>query len=754
MKRWIVVTSLLTAAGGVGVGGYTQRHLLLGDAAEATAGEGSGSEQGEAAEDAVPRPIALTAVEEAEDSPLPKNPLRHGHEDLADHDHRGHHDEAVIRGNDETDALPAPNFGPPPSESGNAPTAHLSPPAALPAEAGAQSGSTYAREQPSPAPVTSAADADAGAFGSSRSRFSDAAATGDLQTSTDNAQHFAAGDARQAPIASRFSGAPHEQPLPAQMPADGQYATELPDDDGLAAPPSGSPPPASEADSLRSAPVGLGVTEQSSTGSPRGFAGTGPAPAATIRRQQAIEGSAQPGSKELEGPQTPSLVIEKFAPDEIQIGKPATFEIKVRNVGQATAENVQVRDAVPRGTRLLETMPRAEESGGSVLWQLETLRPGEEKSVSMQLMPVGEGEIGSVATVTFSSQASVRTRSTRPQLLVETTAPRRVLIGENVQLSIRLSNPGTGAATRVVLEEDVPEGLAHAAGRALEFEAGTLKPGETRELELTLKAVKAGIVQNVLRARADANLSVESRADIEVIAPQLAVAIDGPSKRYLERQATHEITISNPGTAPARDVQMVAHLPKGLKFVSANNQGQYDANGHAVYWSLEQLTPSDAGMVSLTTLPMDTGQQKIRVESKASMNLAAAREQVVEVEGLAALFFEVADAADPIEVGGETVYEVRVINQGSKTSTNVRLAAALPPALKPLEAGGATNGVISGQQVVFEPLGRLAPKADALFRIRVQGAASGNQRVRVQLSSDEIPRGVTKEESTRVYADE
>ncbi|MCA9270192.1 MAG: hypothetical protein KDA41_17040, partial [Planctomycetales bacterium] len=205
---------------------------------------------------------------------------------------------------------------------------------------------------------------------------------------------------------------------------------------------------------------------------------------------------------------------------------------------------------------------------------------------------------------------------------------------------------------------------------------------------------------------------------------------------------------------PAHNIEMVAHLPKGLKFVGANNQGQYDAASHAVYWSLEQLGAKDKGAVELTTLPLEAGQQKIRVESKADMGLATAGEHVVEVEGLAALFFEVADAADPIEVGGETIYEVRVINQGSKTSTNVRLAAALPPAMKPLEAGGASTGVIQGQTVVFEPLARLAPKADALFRIRVQGLERGNQRVRVQLASDEIPSGVTKEESTRVYSDD
>ena len=47
------------------------------------------------------------------------------------------------------------------------------------------------------------------------------------------------------------------------------------------------------------------------------------------------EGTGQPGSKQLEGPQSPQLTIEKSAPPEIQVGKPATFRITVRNTGQA-----------------------------------------------------------------------------------------------------------------------------------------------------------------------------------------------------------------------------------------------------------------------------------------------------------------------------------------------------------------------------------------------------------------------------------
>ncbi len=129
-------------------------------------------------------------------------------------------------------------------------------------------------------------------------------------------------------------------------------------------------------------------------------------------------------------------------------------------------------------------------------------------------------------------------------------------------------------------------------------------------------------------------------------------------------------------------------------------------------------------------------------------------EQAVIVEGISALFFEVADMDDPIEVGGQTMYEIRVVNQGSKEATNVQLAAELPPGLQPVAAEGPTRHGIESGRVVFAPLPRLAPKADTTYRIRVQGVQPGDLRMKVQVVTDEIRTPITKEESTRVYSDQ
>lgn len=477
--------------------------------------------------------------------------------------------------------------------------------------------------------------------------------------------------------------------------------------------------------------------------------------ASAVEPAGGIVGKGRPGEKQLEGEQAPWLTIEKSAADEIQIGTPAIFAIRVRNVGEVAAHGVEVHDEIPHGTELLEARPQAARiAAGRVVWKIGTLKPGDETIVEMELMPTAEGEIGSVASVYFASQASARTRSTRPQLALDVTVPSEVLVGENVKLSIKVSNPGTGKATGVVLTENIPEQLDHPAGAELEYEIGELKPGESRQVDLTMSAVKAGQVLNQLVARGDGQLQAQRQTQFMVVAPQLEISMQGPKRRYLDRQATYTVTVSNPGTAPAKEVQLVTHLPKGLQFVGANNSGEYDPETNSVHWALAELPAQQTGQVTLTALPIEPGEQMLRVESVAERGLAAEQQEVVMVEGVAAILFQLGDVDDPIEVGGETTYEIRVVNQGSKAASNVQVVAIFPRELKPRSAKGPTRYAVEGQQVRFQPLGRLAPKDETVYQVRAQGLAPGDLRVQVQLMTDEMQSPVTKEESTRVFGDE
>ena len=465
-------------------------------------------------------------------------------------------------------------------------------------------------------------------------------------------------------------------------------------------------------------------------------------------------GTGRPGEQLLEGIQSASISIHKLAPPEIQVGKRCTFAIRIRNTGQRTAQNVQVHDEIPLGTELVGTAPHATVSGSQLVWDLGSLSVGEERLVEMELVPTEEREIGSVASVTLAAQASAKARCTRPQLELRLTTKPEVLVGQQHLVQVEVSNPGSGDATGVMLLETIPSGVSHEAGPALEYEVGTLKAGETRKMELVLTAEQAGQITNVMTARADANLRVEASCEFEVLAPDLKVTVDGPQRRYLERPATYRVSINNPGTATAKDIQLTTKLPKGLRFVGADNLGEYNSATHSVQWSLAELPANERGVVELTALPVEAGEQTLEISTSAHQGLEDSTEKRVLVEGITALSFEVEDLEGLIEVGGETTYEVVVTNQGSKTATNVQVLAIMQPGMRALSGEGDSQHTIQGDRILFAPLPQLAPKAEATYRIQAQGIQPGDQRVRVMIKSDDLEQPITKEVSTRVYADQ
>jgi hypothetical protein len=111
------------------------------------------------------------------------------------------------------------------------------------------------------------------------------------------------------------------------------------------------------------------------------------------------------------------------------------------------------------------------------------------------------------------------------------------------------------------------------------------------------------------------------------------------------------------------------------------------------------------------------------------------------------------DTDDPIEAGGDTAYEVRITNTGSKTETDIQLVATVPDKMQFKAAQGPAAYRQEGPTIVFEPIARLAPRADALFRINVKAVEAGTALFKIQVTSTDLTEPVIKMEATRIYVD-
>ena len=109
------------------------------------------------------------------------------------------------------------------------------------------------------------------------------------------------------------------------------------------------------------------------------------------------------------------------------------------------------------------------------------------------------------------------------------------------------------------------------------------------------------------------------------------------------------------------------------------------------------------------------------------------------------------DLDDPVEVGKEAVYEIRVMNQGTGPCTNVQLVAALAEGTEYKGRAARPRSRSRARHLIFEPIATLGVKGEAVYRVRVRGTTAGDLRFRVQLTCDQARTPVVKEESTRFY---
>lgn len=466
---------------------------------------------------------------------------------------------------------------------------------------------------------------------------------------------------------------------------------------------------------------------------------------------------------------TQTVTLEAISPDAVVFGGEFRYELVVKNAGTVAVTGVRVEDEVPSGAKYVGSEPQAELNADRLSWAVGTLEAGAEKRIVVRVKPGDEGELRSRAVVSYAATVEARTKVTRPRVGVAVTGPEVIKAGEEPTFQIKITNTGTGPALGMTLQAFLSEGLVHPAGAKLEIkDMPALPPGETKTIPLKVTAGKAGAQWCQVVVVAQGSQDATGKASVNVLEPLLQVTQTGPAKCLVRAEPVYEITLSNPGTAATDPVGVFAAVPEGFDFVQASEGGAFNATNRAVVWKLAGLAPGGSKALTvklrataeadgaLRTVAQAIPEQPAQgiapaggVAKPAGRVLEAKTETAVKAEGVAAVRFEVIDVEDPVEVGKEAVYEVKVLNQGTGACTNVQLVAALPEGCTFTGSSGPTQIKAQGQALVFEPIATLGVKGEALYRVKVRGSAPGDVRFRVQLTCDQVRTPVVKEENTR-----
>jgi len=442
------------------------------------------------------------------------------------------------------------------------------------------------------------------------------------------------------------------------------------------------------------------------------------------------------------------LLDEKLKADVAEILRQAGWKGNVEDLRSAarTAEITPME--LPRGTRMPFMSSRKD---GKPVTLMDVLWEGNEPIQAYAFVFSSNGRKYHLITPRPCSNFYVKDLGPEaPKIALTKIAPPETSICGPFEIGFTVVNTGQVPVKQVRITDALPAGLKTAEGQTtLTLDAGDLPVRGQRDFLVKLVAEAPGEYTNKARAASADGAVAEASTVTRVRAPVLAIECQAPAEVFARRAAEICLMVRNTGDAAEPKATITLPLPEGTTAAKISDGGALVDS--QIVWELPNLaagasrklcaeiTAGQPGTLSFTALAAGTCAKPATVSCGT------------RIDGIPAILLEVIDLKDPIAVGNEVTYDIKVLNQGTAPATNVRMVGALPEAQEYVSAAGFNGVQAQGRVITMEPIPVLAPKAEASWRVVVKALAAGDIRFSVQLTSDQFQAPINEAESTRQY---
>lgn len=231
--------------------------------------------------------------------------------------------------------------------------------------------------------------------------------------------------------------------------------------------------------------------------------------------------------------------------------------------------------------------------------------------------------------------------------------------------------------------------------------------------------------------------------------PLLTLKCDAPEKQPAGRPVEVCLTVANLGNQLEPLTTVTMKIPPGT--VVASKTDRAIVTKDSLLWEIPDLAPNKGKQVCATFKLARPGTLSFASTAAGTRAVSVDTACATEIFGIPAILLEVVDAADPIEVGKEISYDIKVTNQGTSTGSNIRLVCTLPESQQFVSASGATPAKAQERTLTMDALASLDPKAVASWKVVVKALKADDSRFKVELRSDQFEKPITEDESTELY---
>jgi len=437
------------------------------------------------------------------------------------------------------------------------------------------------------------------------------------------------------------------------------------------------------------------------------------------------------------------IKLSKSMPAEATLGMDFLAELTV--LANGCTANVVVRDTVPPGVSYVRSEPSATVEGDQLLWKIGNLDSGQTLKLKLWLKAEKEGQVLNCASVSADPRVCGVTFIGKPVLSFDYTGPTNAVIGTEVSYNLVVKNIGTATAKNVVVTHPVPTGMSHHTGKSeLSFDVADLAPGQGKPLAVTFKANQRGKVCSAATVSSANAGKLGAETCTVILVPGLKVEHTGSKEQILGRNADYEIVVSNSGDTVLSNVVISDAVPAETAIVAAPGA---ILNANKATWTIPELKPGAKITQSVKLTSKVAGTHCNNVTASVG-SLSDSAKACTVWKGIAAVALEVVDNPDPIQVGENTLYTIRVVNQGFADIHNVKLVASFDDKTAPISSD---KGTINGRTVTMSVVQTVASKQVLTGTITVKGVKAGDSRNKVVLTCEELGSAVEETESTTVY---
>ena len=281
---------------------------------------------------------------------------------------------------------------------------------------------------------------------------------------------------------------------------------------------------------------------------------------------------------------TPDKTVDNENPN---FGDNLTYTVTVKNEGNGNATDVIIVDTFGKGLEYVSSTGNYDNKTNTITWKVN-LASGETKTFTVVAKIVGYTDVTNKVTVGNKTAAvTVYIPEIIPAKDVNNTTPN---FGDKVEYTVTVNNNANKDAKQVVIVDTLGKGLKFInASHNGKYDESTrtitwiidLGAGESAVFSVNAAVEAYGNINNTVVV---GNKSATKNITVPEITPIKKVENTVPN---FGEEVTYFISVFNSAVVDAKNVVVVDHLDKGLKYVGSSNNGVYDAATHTVTWIVD-----------------------------------------------------------------------------------------------------------------------------------------------------------------------